>query len=58
MTQKSLATLIQKYRKIPTPSNRKSLQSYLDKYPMAWATCPQLQRDFLRANQFNLLEQK
>ena len=44
--------LINTYRRLPTPTNRRRLQAFIAKYPMSWVLATQAQRDFLRANEF------
>jgi len=44
--------LINTYRRVPTPTNRRRLQAYIAKYPMAWVLATEPQREFLRANEF------
>ena len=48
--------LINTYRRLPTPTNRRRLQAFINKYPMSWVLASQTQRDFLRANEFTLGE--
>lgn len=44
--------LINTYRRLPTPANRRRLQAYITKYPMSWVLATETQREFLRANEF------
>lgn len=44
--------LINTYRRVPTPTNRRRLQAFITKYPMAWVLATEPQREFLRANEF------
>jgi hypothetical protein len=44
--------LINTYRRLPTPTNRRRLQAFINKYPMAWVLATTPQRDFLRSNEF------
>ena len=44
--------LIKTYRRVPTPTNRRRLQAYINKYPMAWVLASEPEREFLRANEF------
>jgi hypothetical protein len=47
--------LINTYRRVPTPTNRRRLQAYITKYPMSWVLASETQREFLRANQFEFV---
>ena len=44
--------LINAYRKMPSPTNRRKLASYLDKHVMAVCLASPEQTAFLRANSF------
>ncbi len=44
--------LIKAYRKLPSPTNRRKLASYLDKHTMAVCMATAEQTAFLRANAF------
>jgi len=44
--------LINTYRRLPSPTNRRRLQAYIQKYPMSWVLATESQSEFLRANEF------
>lgn len=49
-----MTKLINAYRKLPSPSNRAKLQSYLDKHMMAVCMASVEERNFLEANEFRI----
>jgi rubredoxin len=46
--------LIEKYRTIPSPTNRAKLQAYLQKHMMAVCLATQEEIAFLKANEFKI----
>ena len=49
-----MSKLITAYRKLPSPTNRRKLQAYLDKHMMALAMATADEIAFLRINNFNI----
>lgn len=47
-----MSRLIKRYKTLPSPSNRRALQTYLDKHPMAICMATDEEREFLEANDF------
>lgn len=49
-----MSKLILAYRKLPTPSNRSKLQTYLERHMMAICLASPEELAFLKANDFKL----
>lgn len=49
-----MSKLINAYRKLPSPTNRAKLQTYLNKHMMAVCMASIEEVAFLRANEFNI----
>lgn len=49
-----MTKLLNAYRKLPTPTNRRKLQAYLNKHMMAVAMATADEIHFLRVNNFQI----
>lgn len=49
-----MSRLINAYRKCPSPSNRRKLQTYLDRHTMAVCLASEAELAFLKANEFKI----
>ena len=49
-----MARLILRFRKSPTPSNRQTLQAYLNKHPFAVCFSSEEDKAFFKANEFKI----
>lgn len=52
--ENTMSKLINAYRKLPSPTNRAKLQTYLNKHMMAVCMASIEEVAFLRANEFNI----
>ena len=54
LTENLMTRLIQAYRRLPSPTNRRRLQAYLDAHKMAQCLLADADRQFLTEHDFTL----